>query len=175
MFFTGSYATGKKIAQAVAGRMIKLQLEPGGKGPDLRLQGTSMPPRPLLALPTARFCNTGRAAARSSAFTCKKKIVQGFRRCICEGSEGLSRRRSARRQNLHRAFDPHRSPGAGGSGGGGEEKKKGASVLTGGKKIAGKVAQLVSGAHRSGQCRSHHGRDARGKFRPHHRHHASGR
>jgi len=33
VFFTGSYATGKRIADAVAGRMIKLQLELGGKDP----------------------------------------------------------------------------------------------------------------------------------------------
>jgi acyl-CoA reductase-like NAD-dependent aldehyde dehydrogenase len=33
VFFTGSYATGAKIAQAVGPRMIKLQLELGGKDP----------------------------------------------------------------------------------------------------------------------------------------------
>jgi len=33
VFFTGSYATGKRIADAVAGRMLKLQLELGGKDP----------------------------------------------------------------------------------------------------------------------------------------------
>ncbi|MEP7049108.1 MAG: aldehyde dehydrogenase family protein [Pseudomonadota bacterium] len=33
LFFTGSYATGKKIAQATAGRMLKVQLELGGKDP----------------------------------------------------------------------------------------------------------------------------------------------
>src|ERR1043166_3598232 len=33
VFFTGSYATGKKIAQSVAGRMIKVQMELGGKDP----------------------------------------------------------------------------------------------------------------------------------------------
>jgi acyl-CoA reductase-like NAD-dependent aldehyde dehydrogenase len=33
VFFTGSYATGKRIAEAVAGRMIRLQLELGGKDP----------------------------------------------------------------------------------------------------------------------------------------------
>jgi len=33
VFFTGSFATGKRIADAVAGRMIKLQLELGGKDP----------------------------------------------------------------------------------------------------------------------------------------------
>jgi acyl-CoA reductase-like NAD-dependent aldehyde dehydrogenase len=33
VFFTGSYATGKRIAEALAGRMIKLQLELGGKDP----------------------------------------------------------------------------------------------------------------------------------------------
>jgi acyl-CoA reductase-like NAD-dependent aldehyde dehydrogenase len=33
VFFTGSYATGARIAQTVAGRFIKLQLELGGKDP----------------------------------------------------------------------------------------------------------------------------------------------
>jgi acyl-CoA reductase-like NAD-dependent aldehyde dehydrogenase len=33
VFFTGSYATGRKIAETVAGRMIKVQLELGGKDP----------------------------------------------------------------------------------------------------------------------------------------------
>jgi len=33
VYFTGSYATGRKIARAVAGRMIKVQLELGGKDP----------------------------------------------------------------------------------------------------------------------------------------------
>ena len=33
LFFTGSYATGKKIAEATAGRMLRLQLELGGKDP----------------------------------------------------------------------------------------------------------------------------------------------
>ena len=33
IFFTGSYATGQRIAQAARGRMVKLQLELGGKDP----------------------------------------------------------------------------------------------------------------------------------------------
>jgi acyl-CoA reductase-like NAD-dependent aldehyde dehydrogenase len=33
VFFTGSYATGRRIAEAVAGRMIPVQLELGGKDP----------------------------------------------------------------------------------------------------------------------------------------------
>ena len=33
VFFTGSVATGKAISRAVAGRMVKLQLELGGKDP----------------------------------------------------------------------------------------------------------------------------------------------
>ena len=33
VFFTGSYPTGKKIAEAVAGRLVKVQLELGGKDP----------------------------------------------------------------------------------------------------------------------------------------------
>src|SRR5204863_2068259 len=33
VFFTGSYPTGKRIAEAVASRMIRVQLELGGKDP----------------------------------------------------------------------------------------------------------------------------------------------
>jgi acyl-CoA reductase-like NAD-dependent aldehyde dehydrogenase len=33
VFFTGSYATGKRIAETVAGRLVKVQLELGGKDP----------------------------------------------------------------------------------------------------------------------------------------------
>jgi acyl-CoA reductase-like NAD-dependent aldehyde dehydrogenase len=33
VFFTGSYATGRKIAEAVSGRLVKVQLELGGKDP----------------------------------------------------------------------------------------------------------------------------------------------
>ncbi|HVJ20352.1 MAG TPA: aldehyde dehydrogenase family protein, partial [Polyangiaceae bacterium] len=33
VFFTGSYATGRRIAEAVAGRLVKVQLELGGKDP----------------------------------------------------------------------------------------------------------------------------------------------
>jgi acyl-CoA reductase-like NAD-dependent aldehyde dehydrogenase len=33
LFFTGSYATGRRIAEAMAGRMVRLQLELGGKDP----------------------------------------------------------------------------------------------------------------------------------------------
>jgi acyl-CoA reductase-like NAD-dependent aldehyde dehydrogenase len=33
VFFTGSYATGKRIAESLSGRMVKLQLELGGKDP----------------------------------------------------------------------------------------------------------------------------------------------
>ena len=33
IFFTGSYATGRRIAETVRGRMVKLQLELGGKDP----------------------------------------------------------------------------------------------------------------------------------------------
>ena len=33
VFFTGSFATGRRISQALAGRMVKLQLELGGKDP----------------------------------------------------------------------------------------------------------------------------------------------
>ena len=42
VFFTGSFATGKRIAGAVAGRMVKLQLELGGKDPTYVCDGVNV-------------------------------------------------------------------------------------------------------------------------------------
>lgn len=60
VFFTGSVATGKKIARAVAGRMIKLQLELGGKDPvyvceDVDVAATAA------AVADGAFYNTGQS------------------------------------------------------------------------------------------------------------------
>jgi acyl-CoA reductase-like NAD-dependent aldehyde dehydrogenase len=60
IFFTGSVPTGKKIARAVAGRMIKVQLELGGKDPayvcdDVNVIETAA------ALADGAFYNTGQS------------------------------------------------------------------------------------------------------------------
>jgi acyl-CoA reductase-like NAD-dependent aldehyde dehydrogenase len=72
VFFTGSVATGRRIAQAVSGRFIKLQLELGGKDPTYV---ATMPTRRLRPSrwPTAPCTTPARAAARSSASMCTRR------------------------------------------------------------------------------------------------------
>jgi hypothetical protein len=68
VFFTGSYATGRKIAEAAARQLMKVQLELGGKDPvyvaeDVDATAAPRPPR------TAPSTTPARAAARWSAST----------------------------------------------------------------------------------------------------------
>ena len=72
VFFTGSYATGARIAAAASQRMIKVQLELGGKDPvyvrdDVDVKAAAA------ASPTARSTTPDSPAARSSASTCTNR------------------------------------------------------------------------------------------------------
>src|SRR6476620_5390720 len=72
VFFTGSYATGAKIAASAAKRMIKVQLELGGKDPvyvcdDVDVKATAA------AWPMARSTTPANRAAPSSGSTCTNR------------------------------------------------------------------------------------------------------
>ncbi len=60
IFFTGSYATGRRIAQAAAGRMVKLQLELGGKDPVYVCEDVDVAAA-AAALADGAFYNTGQS------------------------------------------------------------------------------------------------------------------
>lgn len=60
VFFTGSYATGKRIIEQVAGRMIKVQLELGGKDP-IYVRGDVDPKAAAEAIADGAFYNTGQS------------------------------------------------------------------------------------------------------------------
>jgi acyl-CoA reductase-like NAD-dependent aldehyde dehydrogenase len=60
VFFTGSYATGRKIARQVAGRMIKLQLELGGKDPIYVCDDVDLA-KAAAAVADGAFYNTGQS------------------------------------------------------------------------------------------------------------------
>jgi acyl-CoA reductase-like NAD-dependent aldehyde dehydrogenase len=60
IFFTGSVPTGKKIARAVAGRMIKVQLELGGKDPAYVCDDVNVA-EAAAALADGAFYNTGQS------------------------------------------------------------------------------------------------------------------
>jgi acyl-CoA reductase-like NAD-dependent aldehyde dehydrogenase len=77
VFFTGSYGTGKKIAEVVAGRMIKLQLELGGKDPtyvcedvDIQAAGGS--------LADGAMYNTGQSCCSVERIYVHEKIHDAF-------------------------------------------------------------------------------------------------
>jgi acyl-CoA reductase-like NAD-dependent aldehyde dehydrogenase len=60
LFFTGSHATGVRMAQALAGRMIKLQLELGGKDPTY-VRADADPATAAESLADGAMYNTGQS------------------------------------------------------------------------------------------------------------------
>jgi acyl-CoA reductase-like NAD-dependent aldehyde dehydrogenase len=77
VFFTGSYATGKRIAEAVAGRMIRVQLELGGKDPvyvcdDVDVQAAAE------ATADGAFYNTGQSCCAVERIYVHRKIYDPF-------------------------------------------------------------------------------------------------
>jgi len=60
IFFTGSYATGRRLAEAAAGRMIRVQLELGGKDPAYVCEDVDVPAT-ASALADGAFYNTGQS------------------------------------------------------------------------------------------------------------------
>jgi acyl-CoA reductase-like NAD-dependent aldehyde dehydrogenase len=77
VFFTGSYATGRKIAEEVAGRMIRVQLELGGKDPvyvcdDVDVQVAAE------ATADGAFYNTGQSCCAVERIYVHRKIYESF-------------------------------------------------------------------------------------------------
>ena len=77
VFFTGSVATGKKIARLVAGRMIKVQLELGGKDPvyvceDVDVASTAA------AVADGAFYNTGQSCCSAERIYVHAAIFEDF-------------------------------------------------------------------------------------------------
>ena len=77
VFFTGSYATGKKIAEAVAGRMIKVQLELGGKDPTYVCEDAD-PKTAAESLADGAFYNNGQSCCSVERIYVHKNIYDAF-------------------------------------------------------------------------------------------------
>jgi acyl-CoA reductase-like NAD-dependent aldehyde dehydrogenase len=77
VFFTGSYATGRKIAEAVAGRMIKLQLELGGKDPTYVCEDVNVATA-AASLADGAFYNTGQSCCSVERIYVHEKILDAF-------------------------------------------------------------------------------------------------
>jgi acyl-CoA reductase-like NAD-dependent aldehyde dehydrogenase len=77
VFFTGSYATGRRIAEAVAGRLIKVQLELGGKDPAYVLDDAD-PAAAAESLADGAFYNTGQSCCAVERVYVHERIAAPF-------------------------------------------------------------------------------------------------
>jgi acyl-CoA reductase-like NAD-dependent aldehyde dehydrogenase len=77
VFFTGSVGTGKKIAQAVAGRMIKLQLELGGKDPVYVCEDVDVA-KAAAGIADGAFYNTGQSCCSVERIYVNEKVFKPF-------------------------------------------------------------------------------------------------
>jgi alpha-ketoglutaric semialdehyde dehydrogenase len=86
--FTGSVATGKKVAAACAERMRKFQLEMGGKNPLIVLDDADLKNAVECAVNGAFFC-TGQRCTASSRLIVTKGIYSQFAHAMVERMKGL--------------------------------------------------------------------------------------
>jgi acyl-CoA reductase-like NAD-dependent aldehyde dehydrogenase len=77
VFFTGSYATGARIAAAVAPRMIRLQLELGGKDPVYVCEDVD-PAAVAAGIADGAFYNTGQSCCAVERVYVHRRIWQPF-------------------------------------------------------------------------------------------------
>jgi acyl-CoA reductase-like NAD-dependent aldehyde dehydrogenase len=77
VFFTGSYATGRKIARAVAGRMLKVQLELGGKDPVYVCEDVDLPTATASTADGA-FYNNGQSCCSIERLYIHERIYDAF-------------------------------------------------------------------------------------------------
>ena len=77
VFFTGSYGTGKKIAEAVRGRMIKLQLELGGKDPVYVCEDVDVA-KAAAGIADGAFYNTGQSCCSVERIYVHQNVFKPF-------------------------------------------------------------------------------------------------
>jgi acyl-CoA reductase-like NAD-dependent aldehyde dehydrogenase len=77
LFFTGSYATGAKIAQTLGPRMVKLQLELGGKDPTYVCEDAN-PKTAAESLADGAMYNTGQSCCSVERIYVHEKIYDAF-------------------------------------------------------------------------------------------------
>ena len=90
VFFTGSHATGQRIAQAVAGRMLKLQLELGGKDPTYVCDDAD-PKAAAESLADGAMYNTGQSCCSVERIYVHAKIHDAFVAHFVETVRGYKR------------------------------------------------------------------------------------
>jgi acyl-CoA reductase-like NAD-dependent aldehyde dehydrogenase len=77
VFFTGSHATGKRIAEATAGRLLKTQLELGGKDPTYVCDDVAVKAA-AEGLADGAFYNTGQSCCSVERIYVHRRIADAF-------------------------------------------------------------------------------------------------
>jgi acyl-CoA reductase-like NAD-dependent aldehyde dehydrogenase len=77
IFFTGSHATGRRIAEAAAGRMIRLQLELGGKDPVYVCDDADVE-RAAASVADGAFYNTGQSCCSVERVYVHERVFDRF-------------------------------------------------------------------------------------------------
>ena len=99
--FTGSVATGRRVAAACAGVMRKFQLEMGGKNPLVVLSDADLANAVECAVNGAYFA-TGQRCTASSRIIVEESIYKRFADALIERIRGARRRRRAQGGDAHR-------------------------------------------------------------------------
>lgn len=88
LFFTGSHATGARIAQALSGRLVKLQLELGGKDPTYVCDDAD-PKTAAESLADGAMYNTGQSCCSVERIYVHEKIHDAFIDAFVRAVEGM--------------------------------------------------------------------------------------
>jgi acyl-CoA reductase-like NAD-dependent aldehyde dehydrogenase len=88
IFFTGSAATGKRIARAAAGRMVKLQLELGGKDPVYVCDDVDIA-RAAASVADGAFYNTGQSCCSVERIYVHERVFAAFVEAFAETVRGF--------------------------------------------------------------------------------------
>ena len=100
--FTGSVATGRRVAAACAGAMRKFQLEMGGKNPIVVLADADLPNAVECAVNGAYF-STGQRCTASSRMIVEEPVYARFAELLTERMPDARGRRRAEGGHPHRA------------------------------------------------------------------------
>ena len=90
IFFTGSYATGRRIAEAIRGRMVKLQLELGGKDPVYVCEDVDVA-KAAASLADGAFYNTGQSCCSVERIYVNERIYEPFVAAFVSEVKGFRR------------------------------------------------------------------------------------
>ena len=88
LFFTGSHATGARIAQALSGKLVKLQLELGGKDPTYVCDDAD-PEAAAQSLADGAMYNTGQSCCSVERIYVHEKIHDAFVDAFVRTVEGM--------------------------------------------------------------------------------------